>query len=46
MLFTVVVPMLNVLPDAGLDVTVAIPQASVEVTVKFTAAVQRLGSVF
>ena len=39
-LVTVVVPKLNVLPEAGLDIVVEIEQLSVDVTLKVTTALQ------
>ena len=43
--FTVVVPIGKIEPEAGTDVTVA-EQLSVEVTLKFTTALQAFASVF
>jgi hypothetical protein len=43
---TVVAPVLKVLPEAGLDIIVTLPQLSVAVTGKFTTAVQKPASAF
>jgi hypothetical protein len=45
-LFTVVIPVLNVLPDEGLETTEAIPQLSVPLTLNVTTALQFPASVF